>query len=204
HSINIENQNEIRECISEIEKVRDNAEEIKREYFEVDTIVDIMFSILKKYSLNLLSYQEKLSENLEYFEDRLHHAILLNIEKISNLISQEKYPTCATQLDAILKLSHPNSDNYSRSSYYIEFINFFKNHLENEKMFSNREELLSICKNLEQIFKNEKTEDIPVINRADKSLNVILDFIETFSKTGNSLKEFHQSLNVFYHIVMSY
>ncbi|CAF3766463.1 unnamed protein product, partial [Adineta steineri] len=190
--IEIENHNEIQECISEIEKTRDNAEEIKREYFEVDTVVDIMFSILKEYSLKLLTYQEQLSKNFEHFEDSLHHAILLNLAKKSNLISQEKYPTCATRMDAILKLSHPNFDNESHSSY-IKFIESLGSHLENEKMFSNRDELLSICQNLKEILENVKTEDIPVSNQlAKKSLNVVSDFTKKFAETENTLKEFHQ------------
>ena len=56
-----------------------------------------MFATLTEYSLNLLSYQEKLSQNFEIFEDKLHHAILSTMTEKSSLVSDENYPDCATR-----------------------------------------------------------------------------------------------------------
>ncbi|CAF5061286.1 unnamed protein product, partial [Rotaria sp. Silwood1] len=124
----------------------------------------------------------------EIFEDRLHHAILSIMTEKSSLISQEIHPDFATQLNTNFELSDS-----SRSSSYIEFIEFLENRLSTEKTFSNREELISLCKNIKNVIEDAKTQNVEATDQmVKKSLDIILDFIKNFQEVENSLKEFHR------------
>lgn len=55
-----------------------------KKLLEVNVMVDLIFSTFKEQFLNLFSSQEKLSPNLEVFEDKLHHDILSTITVNNN------------------------------------------------------------------------------------------------------------------------
>ncbi|CAM4953543.1 unnamed protein product [Rotaria socialis] len=185
--------NEIEQCIHDIEIALNNVEEKKKQYLEVNSTVDIMFGVLKKCSLNLLSFQEKLCQNFERFEDRLHHMILLTMTEENNSVSENQSFAHVKQLNSMIERPRPSSDEYLYLCHYQKFVESFEHFLKIENSFSHAQELLSECKSIKNSLGNGRIENAAITNRfAEKSFGVILPFIQRFVKVEESLNEFHQ------------
>ncbi len=99
-----------------------------------------MFASVQQYSLDSLSFQQKFSQHLELFEDKLHHALLLTITGKDTSISLERSSDYGKQFKMFLESSRSKSD--EKSLFYIEFLRFLEDTLRTKTDFSHRKELI--------------------------------------------------------------
>ncbi|CAF1411988.1 unnamed protein product [Rotaria magnacalcarata] len=177
---NNENQEEIEKNVEEIRVVKDSLEEKRQEELESDVFVDLMFEILKKTYLDLLFTYQAIEENFETFEDKLHHAILINLLEKNVLVTKNEYPDSAQKIDALIQELFTSED-----EYLMPYINFV------ESLLNFTSELTVQCENIKRRLEQVEAQRRIATNKfAKASLDVVKNFVKKFVNIENSLKEF--------------